>query len=76
MLIKAKTLNGYKLNGSDGDIGKIKDFYFDDRHWAIRYLIAETGNWLTEKQVLISPWAFGGIDKKKKHINVNLTKNR
>ena len=64
------------MNGSDGEIGKVKDFYFDDRHWAIRYLIAETGNWLTGKQVLISPWAFDGIDKEKKHINVNLKKKQ
>ncbi len=47
MLNKAKTLQGYKLNSRDGEIGKVKEFYFDDRHWAIRYLVADTGNWLT-----------------------------
>ena len=55
MLIKAKKLNGYKLEGLDGEIGKVKDFYFDDRHWTIRYLVAETGNWLVANLVLISP---------------------
>ena len=39
MLNKAKTLKGYKLHGLDGEIGKVKEFYFDDRHWTIRYLI-------------------------------------
>jgi hypothetical protein len=29
MLIKAKTLTGYKLNGRDGEIGKVVEFYFD-----------------------------------------------
>ena len=38
MLIKAKTLVGYKLDSVDGEIGKVKEFYFDDLHWAIRYL--------------------------------------
>jgi hypothetical protein len=46
MLIKAKTLKGYKLDSKDGEVGKVKDFYFDDKHWTIRYLVADTGNWL------------------------------
>ena len=57
MLSKAKTLKGYKLESLDGEIGKVEEFYFDDRHWAIRYLIADTGDWLTSRQVLISPYA-------------------
>ena len=35
----------------------MREFYFDDRHWTIRYLVANTGNWLTGRQVLISPYA-------------------
>ena len=42
MLIKAKKLNGYKLNGLDGEIGNVKEFYFDDKYWTIRYLVADT----------------------------------
>ncbi|MGA9539063.1 MAG: PRC-barrel domain-containing protein, partial [Desulfobacterales bacterium] len=57
MLSKTKTLKGYKLNSHDREIGKVKEFYFDDRHWAIRYLVADTGNWLTGRQVLISPYS-------------------
>jgi hypothetical protein len=55
MLCKAKTLTDYKLESLDGEIGKVKEFYFDDRHWTIRYLVADTGNWLAGRQVLISP---------------------
>ena len=46
LLNKAKTLKGYKLNCLDGMIGKVKEFYFDDQHWTIRYLVADTGTWL------------------------------
>lgn len=53
MLNKAKTLKGYKLHSLDGEIGKVKEFYIDDRHWAIRYLVADIGNWLMVRQVLI-----------------------
>ena len=31
MLNKAKTLKGYKLNSRDGVIGKVNEFYFEDR---------------------------------------------
>ncbi len=52
MLYKAKTLKGYTLKSLVGEIGKVREFYFDDQHWAIRYLVADTGNWLTGRQVL------------------------
>jgi uncharacterized protein YrrD len=76
MLDKAKDLSGYKLRSSDGDIGKVKDFYFDDHFWTIRYLIADTGNWLTGRQVLISPYALKGVDRVERNIAVNLTKDQ
>jgi len=44
MLGKVKTLIGFKLNCLDGEIGTVKEFYFDDRHWIIRYLVADTGH--------------------------------
>ena len=76
MLIKAKTLNGYKLSCLDGEIGKVKQFYFDDRHWTIRYLVADTGNWLTGRQVLLSPYALGAVVKEDRHIAIELAKNQ
>ncbi len=57
MLNKAKTLKGYKPDSLDGEFREVKEFYFDDRHWTVRYLVANTGNWLTGRQVLISPYA-------------------
>jgi len=76
MLIKAKTLKGYSLNSLDGEIGKVEEFYFDDRHWTVRYLVANTGNWLTGRQVLISPYALGAVDAKERQIDVALTKKK
>jgi hypothetical protein len=74
MLIKAKTLQGYKLNGLDGEIGKVKEFYFDDLHWVIRYLVADPGNWLTSgRQVLISPYALLAVNTEAEHIDIDLT---
>jgi hypothetical protein len=76
MLVKAKTLHGYKLNSLDGEIGKVREFYFDDQHWAIRYLVADTGNWLVGRQVLISPYALIAVSTKEQQIAIDLTKKQ
>ena len=76
MLSKVKTLKGYKLKSLDGEIGTVKEFYFDDVHWTIRYLVANTGNWLTGRQVLISPYALVAISEGKQSIAINLTKEQ
>jgi hypothetical protein len=36
MMRSIKQLYGDKLGASDGDIGHVKDFYFDDQNWVIR----------------------------------------
>jgi len=76
MLDKAKTLRGYTLRSRDGDIGKVKEFYFDDQFWTIRYLVAGTGNWLTGRQVLLSPHALTAVNREAEYIAVNLTKKQ
>jgi hypothetical protein len=76
MLDKTKMLSAYKLRSLDGEIGKVKDFYFDDCHWAIRYLVADTGDWLADRLVLISPHSLMEIDKKQRCIAINLTKKQ
>lgn len=76
MLIKAKELNGFRLMGLDGEIGKVKQFYFDDKYWTIRYLVAETGDWLTSRQILISPYSLMTVNKVSKNLEVNLTKKQ
>lgn len=48
-------LINWGLAATDGEIGKVEDFYFDDQTWTIRYLIVRTGGWLEGRQVLLSP---------------------
>jgi hypothetical protein len=76
MLHKAETLEAYKLDSLDGEFGHVQGFYFDDRHWTVRYLLADTGNWLPGRQVLISPYALVAAIKEEKHIAVDLTKKQ
>jgi sporulation protein YlmC with PRC-barrel domain len=76
MLCTVKTLKGYKLDAIDGEIGRVKEFYFDDKHWTIRYLVADTGSWLPGRQVLISPYALLSIITEEKQIAIDLTKQQ
>jgi hypothetical protein len=76
MLHKTKTLKGYKLDSLDGEFGEVQEFYFDDHHWTIRYLVANTGNWLTGRQVLISPYALVAAIKAEEHIAIDLSKKQ
>lgn len=76
MLIKGKTIKGYKLNAIDGEIGSVKEFYFDDKFWTIRYLVVKTGGWLSERDVLISPYFIQSIDTDSGLVNVDLTKQK
>jgi len=54
-LRSAREVMGYYIEATDGDIGHVEDFLFDDREWAIRYMIVDTGNWWPGKKVLVSP---------------------
>ena len=76
MLRSIKQLYGEKLHASDGDIGHVKDFYFNDQKWVIRYVVVDTGSWLVDRQVLISPHAFGNLDQNSNFLAVNLTRGQ
>ena len=76
MLQSLKKLYGDRLDASDGEIGQVEDFYFDDRDWAVRYIVADTGTWLTGQQVLLSPHAFGDFHATRKLLSVNLTRKQ
>jgi hypothetical protein len=65
-----------KLGASDGEIGQVKDYYFDDQNWAVRYLVADTGSWLPGRLVLISPHSLGRFDQAGKVLRVNLTRKQ
>lgn len=76
MLEKAKIIKNYKLKCLDGEIGKVKDFYFDDETWTIKYLVINTGNWLIGRKVLISPQSIKSMSKDDESFVINLTKSQ
>lgn len=76
MLRDVKDLKGYALGATDGELGTVKDLYFDDQRWAIRYLVVEAGGWLSGRKVLISPSAVRSVDWDNDKIDVGLTQQQ
>jgi len=76
MLSNTKDLKGLVVRATDGEIGTIDQFYFDDETWVIRYLTVETGGWLEDRKVLISPISVAHTDWQYKQLDVALTKKQ
>jgi hypothetical protein len=73
MLRSVNDLRGYVLDAQDGEIGKCSDFLFDDKRWAVRYIVADTMKWLPGRKVLISPISIGDTDGLTRRLKVGLT---
>ena len=76
MLRSTDDLNGYAVGATDGEIGHVKDFFFDDEKWVVRYLVVETGSWLSSRKVLISPFAISRPEWAEKIMPVSITKEQ
>jgi uncharacterized protein YrrD len=75
-LRKLSDLRGYGLKASDGEIGHLKQIYFNDRSWIVRYLVVRTGNGLLGQDVLIVPSVIQEVDEENGLIDVKLTRAR
>jgi hypothetical protein len=76
MLRSLKDLENYTIGASDGPIGQVKDLYFDDAAWAVRYLVVETGSWLNSRRLLISPIAVHHPDWGGRSLPVSITQQQ
>lgn len=74
MLFVSSVLHGFTVAASDGPIGAIKDFLFDDDTWKVRWLVVDTGSWLFGRTVLVHASALGEPDSRRKELPVRLTK--
>jgi hypothetical protein len=73
MLWNASVINGYAIAASDGRLGTVSDFLFDDASWLVRWLVVDTGDWLSGRKVLLSTSVLGHLDPKKREFSVELT---
>ena len=76
MLTPFQTLRGCTLAASDGEIGSVREFYFTDDEWKVRYLVVDTGSWLSGRRVLVVPEVLREVDPQSNVIVVDLTKEQ
>jgi len=76
MLQVLSKLKGYAIKATDGPIGTANDFLFDDSSMKVRWLVVDTGNWMTGRKVLIHPSAVGYADHLQRELTVELTKSQ
>lgn len=74
MLRNLKNLQKYDIVATDGPIGRIDRFYFDDEKWTIRYLVVDTAAWLPGRRVLISPFSVRSIDWSAGTVSLSITR--
>ena len=53
MFWNASAMRGYTIEASDGELGSVSSFLFEDTSWIIRWLVVDTGKWLPGRQVLL-----------------------
>lgn len=73
MLRNLKQMQGRSLRARDGNVGEVKDVYFDDQSWTVRYLVVATGSWLKDRDVLIAPRALQPLSDQPDIVPVDLT---
>jgi hypothetical protein len=76
MLRSMNDLKGFDVLATDGGIGDVEEFYFDDEQWAVRYIVVNTGNWLSGRQVLLSPFSVTQVDRDNRKLHLYLTQDR
>ena len=74
MLLSVEQVHGADIRATDGTIGTADDFYFDDAQWYARYVVVDTGGWLSGRKVLITPHAVGAYDAARRELPVSLTR--
>ncbi len=75
MLRKLKEMEGYSIISRDGEeFGRARDFLFDDQEWRVRYLVLDTGGWLSGRQVILPPGVLLTPRWLERTFPVNLTK--
>jgi hypothetical protein len=74
MLRTMTEMRRYTIGATDGDIGSLHDLFFDDKSWTIRYLVVDTGTWLSGRRVLISPMSVVEPDGVSERFHVRLTR--
>lgn len=75
MLWRCAEIDGYEIAARDGTIGRVDDLLFDEARWTVRWLVVDTGHWLSGRRVLLPPAVLGHPDIEMRQFPVDLTRH-
>jgi sporulation protein YlmC with PRC-barrel domain len=73
-LHRARRIFGYQVRARDGETGRLDDFLFD-REWSVRYMVLDTGSWLTGRKVLFAAAYVERIDHNRREVAIDLSRD-
>lgn len=76
MLQQGLAFKGFTVEATDGKIGHVSDFLFDETTWQLRWLVIDTGSWLSDRKLLLHPSAIDKADAEAHALLVNLTREQ
>jgi hypothetical protein len=76
MILNTDSLQNLEIRARDGVLGRVKDYYFDDESWTLRYLVVETGTWLNSRRVLLATSILDAVDWRRAEVPVDLTQEQ
>ena len=74
MVHRLSLLQGFHVHATDGYIGHVDDFLFDETNWQLRYIVVNTSNWLAGKWVAVAPLSVKRIDWSNREVHMALTR--
>ena len=76
MVYELKDLIGSPVVATDGEMGSVRTFLFDDQSWRVRYLVVDVGNWLKRRDVVLPIAALEKPNWANKTCSAHLTKDQ
>jgi sporulation protein YlmC with PRC-barrel domain len=72
-MLSLKSLFDYSVLAADGEVGSVYDFYFNDKDWAVRYLVISGAEGVGGRPVLVAARALGAPEATSQSIPTSLT---
>jgi hypothetical protein len=76
MLVNTSRIENSKIHATDGAVGKVTTFLFDEEQWVLRYIVAKYGFLFFGGRILLSPISVTGTVGDGEEIRVGLTKGQ
>ena len=69
-------VTGYRIQATDGDIGRVVDLFAEDATWRIEYMLVDARNLMRGRHVIIPPDWITEVSWDERKVRVNVTREQ